>query len=163
MPVDAQAEEGDLEGARDAVVDLLDELYTTAFVDPGRWEGGAFPELGSYFTGRAAARAEQDREGLTLGQDAARIERVVPTSATLRLSILVDPQAAPYAAIATAAFRGDGRTTDGGAVEIVHEGRYLVRRVEGGWRIIGYDVQGSLESVADPGPGTPGATPEATP
>ncbi|HEX6206971.1 MAG TPA: hypothetical protein VF058_01300 [Actinomycetota bacterium] len=157
--VDADASQGDLEEARDAIADLLDDLYTTAFVDPAKWEGGAFPELGSYFAGSAAARAERDRDGLTLGEDAARIERVEPTRATLRLTFLVDPQAAPYAAVATAGFRADGRTTDGGAVAIVHQGRYMVRRIEGEWRIIGYDVEGSLESVADPGPGTPGATP----
>lgn len=158
-PVDGEAPEEDLESARDAVANLLDGLYTTAFVDPGRWDGGAFPELGSYFAGRAAEHAGRDRADLTLGENAARIERVVPTRATLRLSFLVDPQAAPYAAVATAGFRADGRTTDGGSVAIVHRGRYLVRRIEGEWLIIGYDVEGSVESVADAGPGTPGATP----
>lgn len=158
-PVDAEASEGDLEAAREAVADLLDRYYTTAFLDPAQWDGGAFPELGSYFVGRAADRARRDRGGLTLGEDAARIERVAPASATLQLSFLVDPRAAPYAAVATVEFRGDGRATGGGALTIEHRGRYLVRRIEGEWLIIGYDVEGSVESVAAPGPGTPGATP----
>jgi len=158
-PVDADASQGDLESARDAVTDLLDRLYTTAFVDPAEWGDGSFPELGSHFAGPAASRADRDRDDLTLGGDAARIERVEPTEARLRLSFLVDPQAAAYAAVATATFRADGRTTDGGALMILHRGRYVVRRVEGEWLIVGYDVEGSVESVADPGPGTPGATP----
>jgi len=157
--VDAEAPQADLETARDAVTDLLDRLYTTAFVDPGEWDEGRFPGLGSFFAGPAAARAERDRDDLTLGGDAAGIERVVPTRARLRLSFLVDPQAAPYAAVATATFRADGRTSDGGALAIAYHGRYVVRQVEGEWLIVGYDVEGSVESVADPGPGTPGATP----
>lgn len=157
--VDADASQGDLESARDAVTDLLDRLYTTAFVDPAEWGDGSFPELGTHFAGAAASRADRDRDDLTLGGDAARIERVEPTGARLRLSFLVDPQAAPYAAVATATFRADGRTTDGGALAILHRGRYVVRRVGGEWLIVGYDVEGSVESVAEPGPGTPGATP----
>lgn len=159
VPVDADAPQDDLEAARDAVTDLLDRLYTTGFVDPAEWDEGRFPGLGSYFAGPATARAERDREELTLGGDAAEIERVVPTRTGLRLSFLVDPQAQPYAAVATTAFRADGRTTDGGALAIVHRGRYMVRQVEGAWLIVGYDVEGSVESVADPAPGTPGATP----
>lgn len=159
IPVDADAPQDDLESARDAVTDLLDRLYTTAFVDPAEWGGGRFPGLGSYFAGQTAPRAERDLDDLTLGGDAAAIERVVPTRARLRLSFLVDPEARPYAVVATTTFRADGRTNDGGALAIAHRGRYMVRQVEGEWLIVGYDVEGSVESVADPGPGTPGATP----
>lgn len=158
-PVDAEASQGDLESASDAVADLLDRLYTTAFVDPAEWRGGRFPELGSYFTAPAATRAKRDLDDLTLGDDAPSIERVVPTTSRLRMSFLVDPQAQPYAAVATTTFRADGRTTQGGALAIAHRGSYLVRLVDGEWRIVGYDVEGSVEPAPNAGPGTPGATP----
>ena len=139
------------EAASEQITAVLSRLYDTAFVQPDQWKGGRFPALGSYFAGRAAKRAVRDLESLTLGADAGRLERVQPELGTVEIDLLVDPSRQPYAAIAHTSFEAGGRTRGGEPLRIVHQGRYVVRPVEGSWLVVGYQVEGSVE--AGPGGG----------
>jgi hypothetical protein len=150
--VDGKVSEKAKDAASEQITEVLSRLYDTAFVQPGQWKGGRFPTLGSYFAGRAARRAVRDLESLTLGADARRIERVQPELGTVEIDLLVDPDRQPYAAIARTSFEAGGRTRGGQPLQIVHQGRYVVRPVEGSWLVVGYQVEGSVEA----GPG--GAT-----
>lgn len=134
--------------AVEAVHALLDELYTVAFVDPAAWQDGGFPDLPALFDGAAADRAVEDLDGLSLGAAAAQVRRVEPRRSRLTISLLFDERSEAIAALAEASFRGRGRTEDGRRLTIEHEGRYLLRRLDRGWRIVGYDVRGELDAAS---------------
>ena len=152
VKVDGKISQEASESASEQITAVLSRLYDTAFVQPDQWRGGRFPSLRSYFAGRAARRAVRDLESLTLGADARRIERVRPELGTVEIDLLVDPDRQPYAAIAMTSFEAGGRTRGGQPLRIVHQGRYVVRPVEGSWLVVGYQVEGSVD--AGPGGGT---------
>ena len=155
VPVGESARGTALDKARGAVADLMGRLYTTAFVDPTAWKGGAFPDLPSYFAGPAAKRTGRDLDDLSLGSEAKNIERVEPSSGELTLTFLIDPDRQPYAAIAETTFEATGRAVGGKPVSISQTGRYVVRLESGEWRIVGYEVEGAIDS----GSPQPGASP----
>lgn len=146
VPVADTPPKKEVVAARDAVADLLSRLYTTAFVDTEAWENGTFPALPSYFAGPASKRAKRDLDDLSLGSEATNIERVEPSDGSLTLSFLIDPEQQPYAAVAEADFEATGRAVGGDPIAITHGGRYVVRIVDGEWRIVGYDVEGGVNS-----------------
>lgn len=136
-------------GAAGEIHAVLDRLYTVAFVDPGEWDGGRFPSLSSLFGGPAAGQVAHDLDDLSLGSAATRIDGVAPRRSRLTVSLLYDEGAGPASAIAEATFRAVGRTDDGRRLHIDHQGRYLLRPRGDGWRIVGYRVEGALESPPD--------------
>lgn len=163
VAVDEKPPQARVDSATEEISALMDELYTTAFVDPARWGGGSFPDLDSYFSGPAAQRAVEDLEQLTLGSLAPRVARVDPGASRLNISVLVDEDSGTTAAIARAAFRADARTKGGEKFKIFHRGRYLMEQVDGGWRITGYDIAGEINPSAGVGEPAPGPSAEATP
>lgn len=125
---------------------VLDDLYTDGFVDPASWDGGRFPTIVEAFTGDAADRVEEDLGDLTLGKTARRLEFVQPMASILRISFLLDPDGSPYAAVAETTFRADGELERGGALRIAHAGTYFLQPAGDAWRIVGYEVEGSLDT-----------------
>jgi len=129
-----------------AVKAVLERLYTVGFVDPREWAGG-FPALGELFSGDAAARAPKDLEDLTLGSSAPKIEFVEPRPGDLTLSFLVDAESQAISAIAETEFNAHGRLKQGGRLTIVHTGRFWLEPVGDAWTIVGYEVDGSIDSA----------------
>jgi hypothetical protein len=133
------------EAARAGVDALLNDLYDAAFVTKARWEKGAFTAILPHFAGAAAEQARQDVAELTLGPEAERLQSVKPGEGVLRISFLMSKQE-PVAAVAEADFQAQGKLLGGGDLAIAHEGKFFLRVVDGAWRIVGYDVDGSLDS-----------------
>jgi hypothetical protein len=147
---------GDPDALRSTAEDVrstLDAMYVAGFVDPGKWEGGRFPEVLEAFSGPAARQARRDLEDLTLGPTSRRLELVQPKPGRLNVSFLLDGTR-PIGAVAFTTFRGVGELTSGGRLEIQHRGEYMMREVDGSWLIVGYDVDGSLEQTSSGGGGT---------
>lgn len=130
-----------------AVKGVLERLYTIGFVDPREWAGG-FPALGELFSGDAAGRVTKDLEDMTLGSSAPKIEFVEPRPGQLTLSFLVDAESQVISAIAETEFNARGRLKAGGRVSIVHTGRFLLEPAGEAWTIVGYEVDGSIDSEA---------------
>jgi hypothetical protein len=61
------------------------------------------------------------------------------------LRFLPDQKRRPVAALADMRFRAIG-AGDGFEVPIRHEGDYLMRRLDGRWLIVGYEVRGRVGS-----------------
>lgn len=142
--VDDRPAKQDQEAAVEELHGLLDDLYTLGFVDPEGWQEGRFPDLAAFFDGPAAERAVEDLDDLTLGSAATQIGRVEPRRSRLTVSLLFDEEEAPVSAFAETDFRADGTAKDGRRLRIEHEARYLLRPIQGGWRIVGYEVSGEL-------------------
>ena len=139
-----------LQGPAEDLRDTLDSFYIAGFIDPGKWEDGTFPEALEAFFGPAAQQARRDLENLTLGDTSQRVESVQPKPGLLDVSFLLDGQR-PFAAVASTSFRATGRLQDGGRLSIQHQGEYVMRIVDGVWRIVGYRVEGNLKPAAGRG------------
>ena len=139
-----------LRGMAEDIRSTLDAMYVAGFVDPGKWEGGRFPEVLEAFSGPAARQARRDLEDLTLGPTSRRLELVQPKPGRLDVTFLLDGTR-PIAAVAFTTFRGVGEINSGGRLDIQHRGEYMMREVDGSWLIVGYDVDGSLERAPSGG------------
>lgn len=146
--VEGAASSDSLRGPAEDLRSTLDAMYVAGFVDPGKWEGGRFPEVLEAFAGPAARQARRELEDLTLGSTSRRLERVEPKPGRLNVSFLLEGRR-PLAAVAFATFRAVGQLPNQGRLSIEHRGEYVMRVVDGAWRIVGYQVQGNLERAPE--------------
>jgi hypothetical protein len=133
------------ESARAGVDNVLSDVYDAGFVTKSRWEKGAFTGVFQHFAEVAAEQAQEDLPELTLGPEALRLQSVKPEKGVLTIDFLMNKQD-PLAAIAEAEFEASGKLSGGGNLAIAHEGRFFLRLIDGVWRIVGYEVDGSLDS-----------------
>jgi hypothetical protein len=133
------------EAARAGVDGVLNDLYDAGFVTKSRWEKGAFTSVLQHFAAPAAESAQEDLAELTLGPEAQRLQSVKPESGVLQVAFLMNKQD-PLAAIAETEFQGLGKLSGGGDLAVLHQGRFFLRLIDGAWRIVGYEVDGSLDS-----------------
>jgi hypothetical protein len=150
-----------VEAAAEGIRETLDAMYVAGFVDPGKWEGGTYPEVLEQFTEPATERASEQLAYLTLGGGSDRIAFVEPALGTLRVRVLLGEDGDPAGAVATARFVGDGELDDGGPMFVIHDGTYFLEPGDGGWLISGFDAHGLVQPGTRP-TGT-GATAEETP
>jgi hypothetical protein len=151
VAVDGAAGRQELAAQARGIRETLDAMYSAGFVDPAQWQGGTFPAVLQAFSAEAAGRARKDLDDLSLGPTARDMDSVRPAKSTLDVDFLVDPSKQPYAAVAVTRFRAVGSVRDGGKVGLSHQGRYLLRPVEGRWLIVGYEVEGEVTRRAVPG------------
>jgi hypothetical protein len=117
-------------------------MYTAGFVDSAQW-GAGFPGVLDAFAPGTRKSAREDLNQLTLGGSARSLVSVTPTDARIVIRFLPDPKRRPVAAIADMRFRAIG-ADEGFEVPIRHEGEYLMRRLDGRWLIVGYEVRGRV-------------------
>lgn len=146
------------EAARAGVDSVLNDVYDAGFVTKSRWEKGAFSSVFQHFAQAAAKQAQDDLPELTLGPEALQLQSVKPDKGTLTVDFLMNKQE-PMAAIAQAQFEAVGKMSGGGSLAISHQGRFFLRLIDGAWRIVGYEVDGSLDSGAAATPTPVGTTP----
>jgi hypothetical protein len=144
LAVVGKAREGRLRDPAESVRRMMADLYSTAFVDPARWEQGRFSSLFPHFVPGARVEARRDLENLSLGPAAAHLDIVRPEWARLDLRFLVGPARRPVAAMASMRFAATGFGPGVPGVVIRHRAEYLLHLVEGRWLIAAYDVEGSV-------------------
>lgn len=144
-----------LRGSAAAVAETITELYSIGFVDPAAWGGGSFPALGRLFSASARPADGRPVRSLTLGRAARELEAVKPRRATVDLRFLADAKDRPIVAVATVRFDGVGFSTDGRR-PIRHDGRFTLRRLNGRWRIVSYDVRARAVGEKTTGSFVPG-------
>jgi hypothetical protein len=142
----------DLQVEAEAVRETMDALYVAGYVDPEKWEEGAFPEVLDQFAESARRQAERDLDQFTLGQDAQGISSVRPVNGRLDVEFLADGEQTPIGAVARALFAANATLKSGGPAAIQHEGTYYMRPDGDRWLIIGYDVRGIVTPVEQPLP-----------
>lgn len=115
----------------------LEELYETGFLAPTLDR----PALLSHFTGDARREAERDLARLTIGPVRGELDEVVPRRATVSLKLLGDAGGHPLAAFAHTKFRAMAVS---GSVHapVTNHAEYVLRRSNGAWRVVSYDVRG---------------------
>lgn len=117
----------------------LEELYETAFLAPSLDRQALF----SHFSGDARHEAERDLARLTIGPVRGELDEVVPRRATVSLKLLGDARGHPLAAFAHTKFRASAVS---GSVHapVTNDADYVLRRSNGAWRIVSYDVRGRI-------------------
>jgi hypothetical protein len=125
--------------AADAVVELLDGLYTEAFLDPANWRAGRYADAFRVFAGGAAAQARARAGVLTAGDDAARRwDEIRPASGQVRTRILLDRSGKPTLVVALVRFRARALGSD--ATTLRSEGQFFFQRVGGTWKVVSFQV-----------------------
>jgi LCP family protein required for cell wall assembly len=130
------------------VRDSLERLYSIAFVDPSGWDGGRFPDLARSFAGDARETVRGDLGALTLGPAARVVEAVRPERARVEVRFLADASKRLVAAFAQVAFEATAFAGDA-ELPIEQSGAYTLRRVDGDWRVVAYDVRGRIPKARD--------------
>ena len=128
-----------------AVERTIAELYDIGFVDPTLWAGGRFPSLSAPFAPEARQRVRAHVADLTLGRAAARLEAVRPTRARLDVRFMLDRGRHPIMAFAHMDFAGVGLAASA-ELRISHQGDYVLRRTDAGWRIVSFRVKSRVPS-----------------
>jgi len=127
----------DIAEPAEAVRRGLEDLYETAFLAPSF----DLPALLSHFSGDARREAERDLGNLTIGPVRGELDEVVPRRATVRVTFLGDAGGHPIAAFADTEFRASAVSGSAHA-PVTNHGDYVLRRSNGAWRIVSYDVRG---------------------
>lgn len=128
-----------LRTAAEGVREVIAGMYTAGFVDAARAADDTVPPLLGSFAPAARVAARDDLAALTLGRTADRLEDVRPDEASLDVRVIGDRASRPVVALATMRFRATGLAA-GAEIPIRHDGAYVLRRSDSGWRITGYDV-----------------------
>jgi len=131
----------------EAVRRTMTELYNAGFVDPDLWAEGRFPTLFDLFAPDVQRDVLRRVGDLTLGRAAKHLDAVQPLRARLDVRFLLDRAGRPIVAFAGMDFTGQG-LADGAGVPVRHEGDYVLRRSEGRWRIVSFDVRSRVPSPA---------------
>jgi LCP family protein required for cell wall assembly len=126
----------DIAEPAEAVRRDLEDLYETAFLAPSL----DLPALLSHFSGETRREAERDLGNLTLGPVRGELDEVVPRRATVHLTFLGDARGHPIAAFAETEFRASAVSGSAHA-PVTNHGDYVLRRSDGAWRIVSYDVR----------------------
>lgn len=146
---DGSLRPADVAGPAEAIRRDLEHLYETAFLAPALDR----PSLLAHFSGEARAEAQRDLDRLTLGPVRAEVDEVMPRRAAVRLTFLADNRGNPLAAFADTEF--EASAVSGGAnARITHRGDFVLRKLNGRWRIVSYDVRGRVPRPAQLQPRT---------
>lgn len=155
---DAKALAKEAEAVAEELTSVLDDLFTTAFLDPGAWRDGDYDAVWARFSEDARPVAEQSVDTLTLGAAAGDVfEEVTPKRGTVGFEVLFDPDGKPVSAVASFSFSATGARTDGTYTRILSTGQLFFGE-PGDWRITAFDVERADREARPPSSPTPSAT-----
>lgn len=156
---DAKALAEDAEAVARELTPILDDLFTTAFLDPRAWGSGDYEAVWQRFTDEARPTAEQSVETLTLGAGAGDVyDRVTPKRGVLTYEVLFDPDGAPASVVAIFSFSALAAGKDGTYTAVVRTGQ-LFFEDPSDWTIAAFEVRRDDRRARPP---APSATPAAT-
>jgi hypothetical protein len=129
------------------VGEIVNAWFDAAYLE-GDYPRTSFADAFPGFTRDAAALARRDRDLLTNAAIGSRIDGVVPLRKTVKVDLLT-PGRRP--AGATARFRLEFLTTGGLERKVVVNGRLMLSKVHGRWKVFAYDVRRSLRAAEGSG------------
>lgn len=155
---EAKALAHDAKAVADELTPILDDLFTTAFLDPGAWRDGEYDAVWARFSPDARPTAEQSVETLTLGAGAGDVyESVTPKRGVVSFEVLFDADGAPASVVATFSFTALGARTDGTGTAIVSTGQLFLGD-PGDWKITAFEVRRADREARLPETPTPPTT-----
>jgi hypothetical protein len=144
VPTDPNAKPKESQEAADRaghqVVDVLENLYSSGFLDAEALSSGDYSATFDVFADGARPQARKHEAVLTAGAGADVFERIEPTEGTVRLKVLLGASGQPVSVVGVVVFEAEA-FGDKGAVRFVSEGQYFLEPVDGAWRIVSFDVR----------------------
>jgi hypothetical protein len=137
--------QGDQDEAAAQLTEVMNTMYDAGFVTRSRWADGTFPDVLAQFEAEASTRAQEDLAELTLGPESAQVTEVTPGESALAISVMFGADG-PVGAVARASFEAEAALKEGVAMTVAHHGVYFLRPVEEGWKVVGWEVDGSLDT-----------------
>jgi hypothetical protein len=153
------------EKASTEVTVVLDDLYTAAYLDPDNWTNGTYDSMLEAFDAKAAAQAGSDLATLTAGASAGEtFDDIQPGRGLVRSDVLMDAKGHAASVAARVTFTARATSLDGTVTLMMSEGEFFFRPVDGGWKVVGFDVKRSDKVVEAPTPSvTTSVTTSASP
>lgn len=145
------------------VVDVLEDLYTSGFLDADALISGDYAAAFEVFAGGARSEARRREAVLTAGPGADVFDRIEPTEGRVQMKVLLGSNGQPVSVVGVVAFEAEAFGDEGG-VRFVSQGQYFLEPVDGAWRIISFDVRRRDVELREPttGSATPSGSASAT-
>ncbi len=125
----------------------MTELYSTAFVDAQAWNGETLPGLDRFFAPAARERVPKDLDELSLGRTAARLAAMRVAHARVDVQFVTDAGGHAEVAFADVSFTATGIGSGGARLSFSQDGRYVLRKLHGAWRIESYEVRAKVPAA----------------
>jgi hypothetical protein len=160
----------------DSVKASLTKFYSLTLSTPSTWSRGVPDSAWDAFAPDVRARAKGDAASLALGNQLPSLETVAVSSATLDVSVLLDPSGHATAATAVVSIQATGLLKTAQRVTIGVDAAFVLRRLDQTWLVTGWPDAHLTTAPAptvsptpevgpsgSPGASAPGATPETSP
>ena len=146
-----------VETERRKIAEVLDRWYQAAFVDPSKFDGGAFGEASEHFAKEAKGSFRRDVATLTIGEARDEVLRVVPETATADVTVFFEKGSHPRFAVAVVDFVAVGTRKEKGEapLRIVQHGTFHLERIGGRWVVVFYEAEQKQNSVTPRPEGSP--------
>jgi hypothetical protein len=149
--------------AGDDAVDVIDTIYTEAFLDPSSWDGGNYDDAWAQFTDDAATQAEANADVLTAGPAAGDAYTTIePAKALAKPRVLMDDAGKAVSVEAVVTFTAKGMHDDGSFTLFKSTGHYFLRRDGSDWKVVAFQVHRDDTEEPAPSPSA-GATASSEP
>ncbi len=88
----------------DAITEMLNEWYQTAFVDPSKFGNGSFPTVHALMAKNAKSTFKRDIASLTIGDARTFVQRIEPKTTTADVTVYLEKDKTPRFATALVRF-----------------------------------------------------------
>lgn len=134
------------------VVELINSFYTTAFLDPAQWQGGAHPALAALFTAEAQPGLQANLGSLAMAELSDQVERIESRVQQVhKITFFVEDDGSLPIGVATVAFEGVAKPANGGDdAAVKHTAHFWLQREGDTYKISAFDT--ALQAAAEPGP-----------
>jgi hypothetical protein len=132
------------------VTALINSFYSSAFLDPAKWQGGKHPDLAALFTAEAQPGLAANLGNLAMSDLSDKIKSVESKRQTLdTVTFYVDDDGSLPIGVASVIFEAVGKPSGKGKdVNIKHQAHYWLQRDGDGYKISAF--QDALQVLEGP-------------
>lgn len=132
------------------VIKLLNDFYSTAFLDRRQWSGGTHARLAEFLTDEARPHLAPNLGGLALADLAQRVTGLRPTKQEApRISFLVEDDLSVPIGVVNATFEARATPVKGKApIAVVHNASFWVVKEADAYKIYAYQAELRADSQA---------------
>jgi len=134
------------------ITTLMNNLYSAAFLDPAKWQGGQHPDLAPLFTAEAQPGQAANLGNLAMSDLSDKIESVeVRKQSVDKVTFFVEPDGSLPIGVASVSFEALGKPTgDGKDVLITHQAGYWLQREGEDYKISAFTTNLNAAEEAAP-------------
>lgn len=132
------------------VIELLNQIYLNAFVDPALWKGGTHPQLAGFFTQEAQAGVAPNLSALSLAELAGEVKRVKPTRAEAsKITLLIEEGLDVAFGSASIVFeaRGEAKARKAGNINFVQTANFFLMKEGDAYKVYAFTANLKADSV----------------